>query len=185
VGFCAIDHPLVSLDRPGCWKYSLDFVPRRPTAFVNLFNNQFNSNFRLWNEGTWTSRVRIWAIDRYDSEAALVTPSLEARFPLMAARTDGPPGPLPPARKGLELSRRGALVTAFGPNTDGAGTVLRIWEVAGRAGECIVHLPPGVQTQTVAPIDLRGQPCGTPIAVKDGAFLISLGASAPVSVLME
>mgnify|MGYP000427086641 CR=1 FL=1 len=22
IGFCAMDHPLVSLERPGCWKYS-------------------------------------------------------------------------------------------------------------------------------------------------------------------
>ena len=77
VGICPIDHPLVSLDRPGCWQYSLDFTPRKPIVYVNLFNNQFTSNFRLWNEGTWSSRVRIWAIDHYSPEADLVTPSLE------------------------------------------------------------------------------------------------------------
>ena len=62
VGVCPIDYPLVSLDTPGCWKYSLDFVPKKPVAFVNLFNNQWSTNFRLWNRGTWTSRVRLWGI---------------------------------------------------------------------------------------------------------------------------
>src|SRR5208283_3840806 len=57
VGICPIDHPLVSLDVPGCWKFSPDFVPKRPIAYVNLFNNQWNTNFRLWNGGTWSSRV--------------------------------------------------------------------------------------------------------------------------------
>ena len=26
-GLCAIDHPLVSLGKPGCWKFSKDSVP--------------------------------------------------------------------------------------------------------------------------------------------------------------
>ena len=30
-------------------------------------------------------------------------------------------------------TRRGVMVTAFGPNPDGAGTILRIWELAGRS----------------------------------------------------
>ena len=64
VGFCPIDYPLVSLDTPGCWRYSLDFVPRKPVAYVNLFNNQWNTNFRLWNRGTWTSSVRLWAVEQ-------------------------------------------------------------------------------------------------------------------------
>jgi len=117
----------VSLDTPGCWKYSLDFVPKKPVVYVNLFNNQWNTNFRLWNAGTWTARVRIWAFDRYDSESCLITPSLEARYALRAAVADGQAGPLPGAQSGLELSRRGVLVTAFGANPDGADTLLRCW----------------------------------------------------------
>ncbi len=98
VGFCALDSPLVSLDRPGCWLYSLDFVPRAPAVFVNLFNNQWTTNFRLWNEGTWTYRVRLWAIDGYDPDRDLTTPSWEARVPLMAAAFDGRAGDLPATR---------------------------------------------------------------------------------------
>ena len=56
VGLCPMDHPLVSLDVPGCWKWTRDFVPRQPRVYVNLFNNQWTTNFRFWNQGTWTSR---------------------------------------------------------------------------------------------------------------------------------
>ncbi|MCX6620380.1 MAG: hypothetical protein NTY38_04765 [Acidobacteria bacterium] len=58
VGLCPIDSPLVSLDRPGIYKYSRDFLPSRPLVLVNLYNNQFSTNFQQWIEGSWSSRVR-------------------------------------------------------------------------------------------------------------------------------
>ncbi|MFI5378312.1 MAG: polysaccharide lyase family protein [Tepidisphaerales bacterium] len=180
--FCAMDHPLVSLETPGCWKFSRDFVPKKPVAFVNLFNNQWNTNFRLWNSGTWTSRVRIWAFGRYDADAALITPSLEARLPLLAAASDAPAGKLPPARSGLQLSRTGISITAFGDNPDGPGTVLRLWELAGVSGRLNVKLPQGMAAQAVQPLDLRGRPIGEAIPVNDGGFSVELGAFAPLSL---
>jgi hypothetical protein len=185
VGFCPIDYPLVSLDTPGCWRYSLEFVPRKPVAFVNLFNNQWNTNFRLWNRGTWTSRVRIWAIGRYEAEPSIITPSLEARYPLLAAMADGGPGALPLSRRGLEQSRKGVLVTALGSNPDGPGTVLRLWEQAGKSGTVGVRLPEGTTVKQVQPVDLRGRPSGKPIAVKDGSFKVQVGTFAPVSLVLN
>ena len=60
ISLCPLDHPLISLDTPGIWKYSLDFVPKKPVIFLNLYNNQYNTNYRYWYPGTWSSRVRIW-----------------------------------------------------------------------------------------------------------------------------
>jgi hypothetical protein len=185
VGFCSIDYPLVSLDTPGCWRYSLDFVPKKPVAYVNLFNNQWDTNFRLWNQGTWTSRVRLWAIRHYAAESSLITPSLEARYPLLAAVSDGPPGAMPPARRGLELSRKGVLVTACGSNPDGPGAILRLWEQAGQSGPVRVRLPEGMNVKQVQPVDLRGRPAGQPIAVRNGSFKVQVGAFAPVSLLLN
>jgi hypothetical protein len=62
VGMCMLDSPLVSLGEPGLWKFSMHYVPTRARVFVNLYNNQWNTNFPLWVQGTWKSRVRIWAI---------------------------------------------------------------------------------------------------------------------------
>jgi hypothetical protein len=154
-------------------------------VYVNLFNNQWTTNFRLWNEGTWTSRVRVWAIDQYAAEPALVTPSEEARFPLLAAVADGAPGNLPPRQAGVELSRQGVLVTAFGANPDGAGILLRLWEQAGQSGPCRVQLPSGLKATRVQPVDLRGQSRGEPLAVANGVFDIALKAFAPASVVLQ
>jgi len=184
VGLCPLDSPLVSLDRPGLWRYSPDFVPSRPAVFINLFNNQWTTNFRLWNEGTWTMRVRLWAFDRFDAQASLITPSLEARCPLLAAATNGEAGTLPAAQRGVELSARGTLVTAFGPNPDGPGTVLRLWEHAGVRGPCQVRLPAGLDVKEVQPANLRGVPLGPPLSVEEGVFTTNLNAFAPVSFII-
>lgn len=184
IGFCALDNPLISLDRPGCWKYSQDFVPEKATAYVNLFNNQWTTNFRLWNSGTWTSRVRLWAFDHYNGDTALATPSMESRWPLLGAAADGARGPLPGSQEGLRLSRKGLLVTAFGANPDGKDTVLRIWELAGQSGECAVRLPKGLSAKLAQPCDLRGRPAGKPILVRNHGFTAELRAFAPATFLL-
>ena len=48
VSLCPMDHPLVSLDTPGIWKFSLDFIPKKSVVFLNLYNNQWNTNYRYW-----------------------------------------------------------------------------------------------------------------------------------------
>ena len=183
VAICPLDHPLVSLERPGCWKFSKAFVPQKPVVFVNLFNNQWNTNFRLWNGGTWTSRVRIWAVDRADAD--FVSPSLEARYPLQAVFADGAAGKLPATQIGIELSRRGVRITAFGANPDSAGTLLRLWEEAGISGDCVVHLPAGCQATHATPVNLRGEICGAPLPLRDNMFAFQLRAFAPASFVLD
>jgi alpha-mannosidase len=188
VGLCPLDSPLVSLGRPGVYRYTREWTPREPVVFVNLFNNVWGTNFQQWIGGSWTSGVRIWAVEGKGIEADLVTPSWEARVPCLAAWSDGPPGKwpptLPPTRSGIELSRRGVLVTAFGANPDGDGTILRLWEQAGQDGPLTVRLPDGLRPKQVRPCDLRGRPQGAPIPVADGRFTLLLGRYAPASVLI-
>ncbi len=184
VGLCPLDHALVSLQRPGCWQYTPDFVPRQARVYVNIFNNQWTTNFRMWNGGTWTSRVRIWAVEGDSPAHGLVQPSLEARCGLWAAAATGPAGNLPPSRQGLTVSRPGVALTAFGPNPDGPGVVLRLWELAGQKGPCQVRLPPGLDVAEVQPINLRGEPAGNAIRVASGAFCFDLPAFAPASFVL-
>ena len=134
VGICPLDSPLVSLGEPGCWKFSKDFVPKTPDVFVNLFNNQWNTNFRLWNEGSWRQTVRLWTFDSYDAESALIRPALEARFPIAgsACANNGSPRNLPAAAAGLQLSRPSVLVTSFGVDSATDRLMLRLWEQAAR-----------------------------------------------------
>lgn len=184
VGLCPIDSPLVSFETPGCWKYWRDFMPRKSWVYVNLFNNQWSTNFRLWNSGTWTSRVRIWAFDRFEPAACLVTPALEARNPLLAATATGKSGSLPANQAGVQLSRPGVALTALGANPDGPGLVLRLWELAGLAGPCRVHLPAGLDVKSVQPVNLRGEANGPAIPIRRGPFTAVLDRFAPASFIL-
>src|SRR5208337_3834487 len=81
---------------------------------------------------------------------------------------------------------RRLLVTAFGPNPYGEGTVLRFWEQAGDGGEFAVHLPRGMMVGTAQPCDLRGQPIGAPIAVsRHGVFSVKIRSMAPASFILS
>ncbi len=187
VALCPLDSPLVSLERPGLWHYSKDFQPKTATAFVNVYNNQWSTNFQQWIGGTWSSRVRVWAVTSGEPEGAWVSRSWEARMPLLAAFASGPGGALPLSQPGVQLSREGILLTAFGPNPDGDGCVLRLWEQTGLGGPCTVTLPEGCEkTSHVHPCDLRGESLGKRIGVTKGKFETQLDAYAPASfVLMD
>ena len=183
---CPLDSPLVSLDNPGLWRWSLDFVPKKPIVFVNLYNNQFNTNFPLWQDGSWSERVRVWPIVAEAGAAeSLAVNSWEARTPLLAAVTDGPAGELPPSRPGLTVSRRGALATAFGADPDGnPGTLLRVWDQIGISGDVVVALPGGMKCTAAQPMNLRGEKTGAALKIEGGKFAFRLGAYAPASFLL-
>ena len=153
--------------------------------YINLFNNQWSTNFRLWNSGTWSSRVRLWSVADADAEKNLVTPSEEARCPLVGIVADGPGGALPPQQAGLQISKRGVKVTAFFPDPSGKGLILRLWELAGHSGNCQVRLPAGIKAKQVQPLDLRDNPIGAPIQIRSGKFEVPIWEFAPASFKVE
>jgi hypothetical protein len=198
-GICPIDAQLVSLERPGLWRYSRDFVAHKPDVFIMLFNNVYSTNFAQWIDGSWSSRVRLWPIEGESTASSLIANSWEARAACLAAVSGASPGKLPPQATGLAveelaslraratagLSCRGPLVTAFGPNPYGEGTLLRFWEQAGHGGAFAVHLPRGMDVGTAQPCDLRGQPTGSPIAVSgQGVFNAEIRSMAPASFIL-
>jgi hypothetical protein len=186
VALCPLDSPLVSLEKPGLWWWSMDFIPKKSTVFVNLYNNMWNTNFPLWQEGSWSNRVRFWPLLNEKTSENLAIKSMEARLPLLAASANGKAGPLAASATGLTLSRKGVLVTAFGNDPDGnPGTLLRVWEQAGNAGELLVTLPKGMNASKATPVTLRGVKTGDPITINDGRFTLNLGAYAPTSYVLE
>lgn len=185
VGLCPLDSPLVSLGEPGLWKFSLHDMPRRGRVFINLYNNQWGTNFPLWQDGSWNSRVRLWVVRGGDAEKNIITPSWEARLPLIATIGDGPRGKLPVVKTGLQLSRRGVLVTLFGPDPYSDQTLLRVWEQAGQAGSLTVTLPADFRATRAVPVNLRGEPAGDAVKIRNAAFSFKLGAFAPASFRLE
>ena len=184
VALCPQDSPLVSLGEPGEYKFDKRYEPAKPYVYINLYNNHWRTNFANWiGDGRrMTSRVRLWTFDTFASETALYSPAMEARVPLAAARSTGRPGKLPPSQAGITLSRKGVAVTAFGPNPDGPGIVLRVWEQGGTTGELVVTLPGDFKTAT--PVNLRGEKTGEPVRVNAGKLTFKLGAYAPASFLL-
>jgi alpha-mannosidase len=185
VGLCPMDSPLVSLGEPGLWKFSMHDMPRAARVFVNLYNNQWNTNFPLWQDGSWNSRVRLWTVGGGDAEKNIITPSWEARSPLVAVYGDGAPGKIPVMKSGLQLSRRGVLVPLFGPDPYSNKTLLRVWEQAGQSGSLMVNLPAGISATKAVPVNLRGEPAGDPVEIQNGAFSFDLGAFTPASFRLE
>ncbi|MGA2255224.1 MAG: hypothetical protein ABSG53_11220 [Thermoguttaceae bacterium] len=197
-GICPIDAQLVSLERPGLWHYSRDFVAHKPDVFVMLFNNVYSTNFAQWIDGSWSSRVRLWPVEAAESTAgSLVGGSWEARDACLAAVSDAAPGKLPPLSAGLAIAKkaggaadgplpRGLLVTAFGANPYGEGTLLRLWEQAGDSGVHTLRLPAGLNFRTAQPCDLRGQPQGAPIDISEQGMLdVTVHRMAPLSLILR
>ena len=185
IGLCPLDSPCVSLGEPGLWKFSLDYRPKRASVFVNLYNNEWNTNFPEWQDGSWTSRVRFWLTHGGEIASDLLVPSWEARLPLLSATADATDGTLPRKKEGLSLSRSGVLVTAFGQNPDGPGLLLRLWEQSGQTGACTVRLPAGLKASAALPVNLRGEVAGPALAVRSGQFVAALRGFAPLSYILQ
>ncbi len=185
IGLYSPDLPGISLERPGSWKYSKDFIPSKSNVFFNLYNNQWSTNFTEWIEGSWNASVYLWFIDDYNNEKSLITPALELRNPLMAKVGSGTGGKLPTVHTGISLSDKGLQITAFGPNPDGEGTLLRFWEKSGKSGKLTITLPAGSVCRSAQPCNLRGEISGPQLPVNAGRIEISYKAYQPVSLILK
>ena len=118
-----------------------------------------------------------------DGDSAIIECALEARNPLLAVGATGSGGRLPAEQSGLSLSRKGIVVTAFGENPDGEGTLLRVWEMAGIAGDLTITLPGKFTSAT--PVSLRGEKLGDTVPISNGTLTCDLPGFAPVSFLLN
>ncbi len=185
-GICSPDAPLVSLGEPGEYKFDKRYLAKKPYIYLNLYNNHWRTNFPAWigNGQRMEARVRIWSFNNYNTESSLFTPAMETRVPLKAAFSEVKNGNLPVTQSGIILSRKGVALTAFGPNPDGDGLILRLWEQAGISGACTVIFPEGMNIDIIQPVDLRGSIIGNPMEVTNGKFTFDLAAYSPASFVI-
>ncbi len=184
-GISSPDVPGISLDRPGLWTFTGDFIPKKANVFFNLYNNQWSTNFTEWIEGSWSARFYLWSIEDYSNEKDLITPAEELRMPLKGVFSSGRNGDLPVSREGVSLSLKGMALTAFKRSQDGQGALLRIWEQAGNKGECLISLPKQLQVSSAQPVNLRGVASGDPIPITDGIFSLKVEAYKPYSFILK
>jgi alpha-mannosidase len=189
IGVSSSDLPLWSLGEPGLWNYSIDYIPTKSELFANLYNNQWNTNYPLWVDGSWTASLRVWPIDENTSEeAALFTPSNEYRQELVSAYSNFSSNILPASKKGISLSRKGIRVTAFCENPDAekgvSGTLVRFWEQSGISSEVVFSLPEGFKASKAQMVNLRGEKIGDVIPIKQGDLKFSIKPYSPLSFVL-
>jgi alpha-mannosidase len=187
VALTSADAPLLSLGEPGLWKFSMDYIPTRPSVFVNLYNNMWNTNFALWQDGSWSESVRIWPVGKgIQTIANLTQYGWETRLPLLTGVADGIAGKLPGSKAGISVSKTGVLITAFGEDPDGnKGTLLRVWEQAGNSGMISIVLPAGRKFRKATPVNLRGEVNGKSINIVNRIFSFTIKAYGPASFILE
>ena len=185
VGICSPDAPALSLGEPGIYKFKGQWPSPKSSVYVHLFNNQWNTNFRSFWNGEFSARVRLWPITKFEAKRELVTPSEEVLAPMLTGLCNYKAGALPPMTQGLALSRQGITVTAWGPNPDGEGTLLRLWELAGTGGDCLVTFPEAMGVKSVQPVNLRGEKAGEPKPILAGKVVLNLRAYAPASFILR
>jgi alpha-mannosidase len=187
IGICSVDAPLVSLGEPGEYKFDKRYEPEKPYIYLNLYNNHWRTNFPSWigNGQRMSARVRIWTYDKFNTESSLYTPAMEARVPLLAATSKVKNGKLSVTQSGISISRKGVALSAFGPNPDGEGKILRLWEHAGITGKIEVTLPADSKFVTAVPVNLRGEKSGDAVKISDGKISFYIHAYAPVSFILK
>jgi glycosyl hydrolase family 38 len=179
------DSPGISIDIPGLYTFSGKKKLTTGSIFANLYNTQWGTNFTEWIEGSFSSTFYIWDFMNYDPEESLLTPGEETRVPLQGAYFEGKKGSLPLTNTGISIDRKGVLVTAYGKNRDGDDSILRLWELAGKSGQCKVTLPGGCNFQTAYPCNLRGEIISkNGIEISNNAFKFFLGANKPASFIL-
>ncbi len=182
LAICPLDHGIMSFGEKGLCTIDPDYVPTRPLALLSMFNNLWTINFPYWIKGSLSSRVRIWATENLN-DSSLVVSATEARNQVLVGYAEGEPGKLPAEKTGIELSRKGILLSAN--YNSKKGTIIRVWEQNGTAGQLTITLPEEMKVKTAIPVDLRETITGKPIEVRDSKLVFHLNAYAPVSFILN
>lgn len=193
VGLNCPHTPGISIDEPGIGKFSPTKTLTTGTVLSNLYNNVWAVNFTEWIDGAHAAKFYIWSYKNYNAESSLITPAEETRTPLSAAYyapkilsvyNYETTGELANTQNGLELDRKGVLVTSFNKRENGA--VIRFWEEAGISGTCTVKLPKNTAFKKAYLCDLRERPFDNKeIPIFNNSFSFEIGANQPKTFILE
>ena len=178
--------PGISIDNTGLFKFSKIKELTTGKVFVNLFNTQWGTNFTEWIEGSFSSKLYIWSYKNYDIENNFITPTEETRVPLKGIYYEGEKKTAPLVQNGIEINRKGVIITSYGKNRDGDGIILRFWEQVGKSELCIVTLPLGNDFKTAFSCNLRGEITDkNGIDISNNQFQFTINANQPASFILK
>lgn len=187
VGLYPLDNSLMSFGDKGICTIDPDYIPKSPLAKVCMFNTIWTINFPYWIKGNLTSRVRIWGIDELKEENLLI-PALEAKVNAEVIKiqdNDHIEKSLPSSLEGLRLSEKGLRITSFGPNPDGEGDLLRLWNELSIEQDVTVYLPSKTIFTEAIPVNLRGEQIADPYLITEGKWSFRLKGHAPCSFVLR
>ena len=136
-----LDAPLMNFGDVMRGNWPAEFNPRSSTVFSWLMNNYWGTNFPAWQGGDFTFRYAITSAATVDAPA-LTRFAWNALTPLerddVAASTDKS---LLPAEQAslLEIDNPAVTLLDWKRAEDGNGTILRIQESGGKAGDIAIQ----------------------------------------------
>ena len=183
VGICPLDHGIVSFGDKGLCMIDDNYVPDKPTALINMYNNIWTINFPYWIQGSLSSKVRVWATDNLQPES-LIIPATEALSPVLTGYADNGSGLLQDIGIGMQFSRLGVKVISFTRDSEGQD-ILRLWETIGKSENLTITMPENSKFVEAIPIDLRGMTVGNPIPIVAGKLTFNLKAYSPAGFVLK
>ena len=178
--------PGISIDSKGLFKFSKKKELTNGNVFVNLYNNQWGTNFTEWIEGSFSSKLYIWSYNEYDPENNFISFSEETRVPLKGVYFDGEEGSKPIIQNGIELNRKGILLTSLKQDTDKKNMLIRLWEQAGKDGLCTVTLPKNSKFDKAYLCNLREEVIDDfGIDIVENEFSFNIKANQPLTFLLK
>jgi hypothetical protein len=184
VAWATPDAPLVCFQdiNRGKWQSPIEF--KNGHVFAYVMNNYWHTNYKAGQDGEFLFRFALTSRAKTDAAASAAFGAAVAS-PLVAAAVEGGPG-------GVLAPGAGSLAAVAEPNVrlvaakraeTGAGLVLRLWEVGGRATTAHVRLPQMKPTKATA-CNLVEEPQGA-LEIEDGAISVPVRGRGLATVLVE
>ena len=147
VGIVPLDASLASFGDINRGKWPGEFQPKSGTIFSYVMNNYWHTNYRAGQGGEFTFRYAVTSGPRLDGRA-LTQLGFEEMRPaeldhvVSQDKVGNPARPLPAEGEGfLEMTGKDVALVTWKQAEDGKGSILRLREIAGKAGETIIRFP--------------------------------------------
>ena len=153
--------------------------------YAYVMNNYWHTNYLAGQGGDFTFRFAITSRPKSD-------PVASARFgwavsnPLLCVEVKAnPQGPLPAAPTSLiSVAEPNVIVIGTKLADEGAGLVIRLWELNGQATTAHVKLAPQVPAKKAEACNLVEDP-SQPLEIRDGVVAVPIRAHGLATVRIE